>query len=131
MRVLAITLLISVGFAVADQPGHSLTPDETKALQQPITVGRHILDALSRYSKASDEANVPTGLSLLTGAPTVEVLHAAGYISDSDLALAQRCHATPQPIPANQASATRLTMQTDRGELVFDTRGDVILRQHQ
>ena len=133
MRIIGIALVISVGIALADRPPYSLTPDEMKALQEPIMVGHRILDALSRYSKASDEANVnvPTGLSLLTHAPTIEVLHAAGYISDSDFALAQRYHAMPQPVPANQGSAARLTMQTERGKLVFDTRGEITLHQHE
>jgi hypothetical protein len=141
MRLFGIALFISLSGAVADQPGRSLRPDEMKALQQPIAVGRHILNALSQYSNAAaHEANGESAnmwsrgmnqLGLLTRTPTIEVLHAAGYISDSDFTLAQRYRATPQPLPANQGLATRLTMQTHRGELLFDTRGDIALRQHQ
>ena len=72
-----------------------------------------------------------TEFGLLTRTPTIHVLHAVGYLSDSDFALAQRYRATPQPVPANQGLATRLTMQTDRGELLFDTQGDIKLRQHE
>jgi hypothetical protein len=140
MRLFGIALFISLSGAVADQPGRSLRPDEMKALQQPIVVGRHILDALSQYSNTAREASGESAnmwsrgmnqLGLLTRTPTIEVLHAAGYISDSDFTLAQRYRATPQPVPANQGLATRLTMQTHRGELVFDTRGDIKLRRHQ
>jgi hypothetical protein len=70
-------------------------------------------------------------LGLLSRTPTIDVLHAAGYITDSDFTLAAGYRATPQPVPANQGLATRLTMQTHRGELLFDTRGDIKLRQHE
>jgi hypothetical protein len=131
MRVIGITVLFCVGFIVADQPGRSLTPEETTALRQQITVGRHLLAALSLYSRASAELNVPIGDSLSTHAPTIEVLHAAGYISDFDFSVAQRYRAMPHPVPADQDVATRVTMQTDRGELIFDTRGSITLRQSQ
>jgi hypothetical protein len=140
MRLFAIALFISLSIAVANQPGRSLRPDEMKALQQPIAVGRHILEALSQYSNAAHEVNGESAnmwtrgmgqLGLLSRTPTIDVLHAAGYITDSDFTLAQRYRATPQPVPANQGLATRLTMQTHRGELLFDTRGDIKLRQHE
>ena len=141
MRLFGIALVISLSVAVADEPARSLRPGEMKALQQPIAVGRLILDALSQYSNAAvhkvdgESANMwsrgMNQLGLLTRTPTIDVLHAAGYISDSDFALAQRYRATPQPVPANQGLATRLTMQTHRGELLFDTRGDIKLRKHE
>ena len=140
MRLFGIVLFVSLSVAVADQPGRPLKPDDMKALQQPVAVGRRILDALSQYSLAAYEVNGESAnmwsrgmdrLGLLTRTPTIDILHAAGYISDSDFALAQRYRATPQPVPVNQGLATRLTMQTHRGELLFDTRGDIALRQHQ
>ncbi len=71
-------------------------------------------------------------LGLLTRTPTIDVLHAAAYISDSDYALARRYGATPQPIPGNGTMPRPLlTMQSNRGELVFDTRGRVTLHPRQ
>ena len=134
MRALYICLLIAVGAAFASQPitGRPLTAKEAAALREPTALGHRILTALSHYPKASEEAKVPTGLDLLTQVPTIEVLHAGGYISDSDMSLSHHYHAALQPIPAGAPQTQPLlTMQTDRGELVFDTLGDVTLRQHQ
>jgi hypothetical protein len=51
------------------------------------------------------------------------------FVGDSDMPLAQRYQLVLQLIPP-QSPPTQplLTMQTDSGELIFDTRGDVTLR---
>ncbi len=133
MRALSISLLLAAAALFAGEPTtrRPLTAKESAALQEPTTLGHRILNALSRYSKASEPPKIPAGLDLLTRVPTIEVLHAGGYISDSDMPLTHRYLATLQPIPPD-APRTQplLTMQTDRGELIFDTRGNVTLRQH-
>jgi hypothetical protein len=141
LRILPIALFVSLSIALADQPPRPLTSQEMKVLQRQITLGRRIVTALARYSKAAYELNGESAnmwtrginqLGLLTRTPTIEVLHAAGYINDSDDALARRYRATPKPVPADVTMAQPLlTMQSERGELVFDTRGDIALRQHQ
>jgi hypothetical protein len=134
MRVLYIFLLITIGAAFASQPitSRPLSAKEAAALREPTALGRRILSALSHYPKASEQAKVPTGLDLLTPVPPIEVLHACGYISDSDISLSHQYHATLQPIPSGAPQTQPLlTMKTDRGELVFDTLGDVTLWQHQ
>jgi hypothetical protein len=74
---------------------------------------------------------VPPEFDVLAWVPTLEVLHAGGYISDSDMSLARRYQAARQLIPANSPpTQPLLTMQTDQGELIFDTRANVALRQH-
>ena len=140
MRPLPFAVFIAFAISLADQPPRSLTGEETRALQQQIALGRRIIVALTRYSDAIHEANAESSdmwargmgaLGLVTRTPTMDVLHAARYITDSDQALAHRCHATPQPLPAG-APVTQplLTMQCDRGELVFDTQGAVALHTH-
>jgi hypothetical protein len=133
MRGLSIVLLIAMGSVFADQPTtHPLTAKEAAALQEPIALGHRILNALSRYAQTSEPPMIPAELDLLTRVPTIEILHAAGYISDSDMPLAHRYLATLQPIPPGAPSTQPLlTMQTDRGELILDTRGTVTLRQHK
>jgi len=133
MRVLSFALLISVSVAFGSEPAaRSLTSDEAKALRQPAALGERILAEASRYTKASEGIKIPPELDVLTRAPTIDVLHAAGYIRDSDMALAHRYQATLQFVPASaRPTHTLLTMQTERGELIFDRRGNVRLRPHQ
>ena len=124
--------------ALADQPSRPLTPQETKTLERQITLGRRIIAALNQYSKAAREVNGEsanmwsrgvTEFGLLTRTPTIDVLHAAGYLNDSDNGLARHYHATPQPVPRNATMAQPLlTMHSELGELVFDTRGAVTVR---
>jgi hypothetical protein len=46
--------------------------------------------------------------------------------------LAHRYQATLEVVPATASPMhPLLTMQTDRGKLVFDTRGNITLRPHQ
>ena len=132
MRELSVLLLIAVGSAFADQATtRPLTAKERASLHEPVALGGRILAALARYSKASEQLKVPTEYDVLTRVPTIELLHAGGYISNSDVSLAHRYQAAPQIIPANSPpTQPRLTMQTDWGELVFDTRANVALRQH-
>jgi len=133
MRAVSFTLLISVSVAFASEPTtRSLTSDEAKALRQPTVLGERILVESVAVQEASEGIKIPTEFDVMTRAPTIDVLHAAKYISDSEIVLAHRYQATLQPVPAT-ASPTHplLTMQTDRGELVFDTRGNITLRPHQ
>jgi hypothetical protein len=133
-----VALFISFAVALADQPSRPLTPQETKTLERQITLARHILAALAKYSKAAHEVNGESAnmwsrgmneLGLLTRTPTIDVLHAAGYLNDSDNALARHYHATPQHVPGNATMAQPLlTMHSELGELVFDTRGAVTVR---
>jgi hypothetical protein len=134
MRELSLLLLITVSSVFADQPttSRALTAKESAALEEPIAVGHRILTALSRYSKASDQVQLPPELDVSTQGPTIDILHAGGYISDSDMPLTRRYQVVLQLIPA-EAPPTQalLTMQTGSGELIFDTRGNVTLRPQQ
>jgi hypothetical protein len=141
MRLLYFAVFIGFSFARADQPSRSLATDETKSFHVQIALGQRIVAALARYSKAAYEENGESSnmwtrgiseLGLLTRTPTIEVLHAVDYIADSDYALARQYHAASHPVPAG-APATQplLTMQTDTGELFFDTRGLVTLHCRQ
>src|SRR5258708_3759808 len=125
MRQLFLLLLIAVSSAFADQPAarRPLTAKESAALQEPITLGQRILAALSRYSKTSERIKVPTEFDVMTRTPTIEVLHAAGYVGDSDMPLSHRYQVVLELIPP-EAPPTQplLTMQTGSGELIFDTR---------
>jgi hypothetical protein len=126
--------LIAVGLAFAEQPTirHPLTAKEATALQEPAALGHRMLSALSRYSQASESLKVPPEFDVLTRLPTIEVLHAVGFISDSDMRLTRRYQPALLPIPPNAApTQPLLTLETDRGELIFDTRGNVTLRRHQ
>ena len=133
MRGLSVLLLIAVGSAFADQPTtRPLTANETVALHKSVALGGRILAALSRYLKASEQVKVPTEYDVLTRVPTIEVLHVGDYISDSDMPLIYRYQAVFQLIPA-EAPTTQplLTMQTDSGEFIFDTLGNITLRPQQ
>jgi hypothetical protein len=133
MRVLSFALVISVSVAFGSEPAaRSLTSDEAKALRQPTALGERILAQVSRYRKASEGIKIPLEFDVLTRAPTIDVLRAAGYITESDMTLAHRYQATLQPVPANaRPTHPLLTMETERGELIFDTRGEITLRQHR
>ena len=133
MRRLSVLLVIAVSSAFADQSTtRPLTTEQIVALQEPVALGGRLLAALSRYAKASEQVKVPTEFDVSTRVPTIELLHASGCISDSDVTLAYRYRAVPQLIPANSPpTQPMLTMQTDRGELIFDTRAKVALRQDQ
>jgi hypothetical protein len=131
MRVLSFALVISVSAAFGSEPvARSLTSDEAKALREPTALGERILVQVLRYTKTSEGIKIPPEFDVMTRAPTIDVLHAAGYISESDRVLAHHYQATLQPVPAN-ATPTHalLTMQTERGELIFDIRGQITLRQ--
>jgi len=138
VRWLCVALFISFAVALADQPSRPLTRQETKTVERQITLGRRILAALAEYSKAAHEVTGEsasmwsrgmTELGLLTRSPTIDVLHAAGYLTDSDHALARHYHAMPQHVPANATTAQPLlTMHSELGELVFDSRGAVTVR---
>jgi len=135
MRELSLLLLIAVSSAFADQPTTTrrpLTVKESAALEEPTALGYRILTALARYSKASEQVQVPAEFDVMTRTPTIAVLRAGGYISDSDMSLSHHYQVVLQFIPA-EAPPTQplLTMQTDSGELIFDTRGNVTLRPQQ
>ena len=134
MRELPLLILIVVSSAFADQLAtcRASTPKESAALEEPIALGHRILTALARYSKASEQVQVPAEFDVITRMPTIAVLRTGGYISDSDMPLSHRYQVVLQFIPA-EAPPTQplLTMQTDSGELIFDTRGNVTLRPPQ
>ncbi len=124
-------LVVSLPAVLAAQPT-PLSSDKAKLLQQPIDLGYRLLAALSRYPKPSASANRTGGVDLITSVPTVEVLHSAGYVTDSDMVLARRYRATFQSMPAgSNASQPRLSMHTDRGELTFAGDGTVALQRHE
>jgi hypothetical protein len=124
-------LVVSLPAVLAAQP-RPLSSDEAKLLQQPIDLGQRLLAALSRYPEPSASANRTTGVDLITNVPTVEVLHSAGYVTDSDMVLARRYGATFQSKPAgSNASQPLLSMHTDRGELTFAGDGTLTLRRHE
>jgi hypothetical protein len=126
MKRASVAVFISfAGFALAQPAPHSLSPEDTEALREPLALGQRIIAAASKYSKPSDFAKMPNGPALLTQVPTIEILHAARDISDADMLLARRYRATLHP--ANQPL---LSMETDRGELEFYGRGGVTLRSH-
>jgi hypothetical protein len=123
MRVFCTMVLIAASAAVAGSQ-----PTVTEAME----LGQRVLKALFEYPKPSLRMNVLRGRDLLTTLPTIEVLHAGGYISDSDVSLCHRYHVALHPIPAGASQAQpMLTMETNRGELVFDTSGDCTLGQHK
>jgi hypothetical protein len=133
-RALCVALFISLAVAEGGELTRSLTRQETRDLQSEITVGRRIVVALAKYSKSASEmygrtTSGLTELSLLTRTATIDVLHAAGYLSDSDTALARRYDAMPQQVSAIATSEQPLlTMHSKLGELVFDMRGTVTVR---
>jgi hypothetical protein len=129
-----LLLLLSLAGAVfaQNQQSRALSTTESVALREPIAVGKRIIAALSRYPVASGSTTRATAdRSLLTRTPTLDLLHASGYISDTDFAFSHSCHATLQPVPAG-ASADHpvLRLQTASGELIFDARGEVTIRDH-
>jgi hypothetical protein len=131
MRAFLVSVFAVIGFALAGQPAadHPLTVEASAALREPVALGQRILAALSRYSSAPKRGDIPTGGSLLTDNPSIEVLHAGGYIGDSDMTLAARYKATLQAIPAGApATQPMLTMTVHGGELIFDTQGNVAFR---
>jgi hypothetical protein len=129
-RALFLPVII-VSVVMAAQPA-PLTPDEAKALREPIDLGHRLLAALSRYPQPSASSKASAGIDLITSVPTVELLHSAGYVTDSDLELAHGYRATLQAVPAGSgASQPLLSMHTDRGELTFARDGTLALQHHE
>lgn len=126
-----LTVLLLTSIACAEQPARRpLTAPETTELEQPIALGRRILEAWSHYYEVTYHSRpVPVGVDVITNTPTLELLHAAHALSDSDFALCLRCHATLHPVPVGAAKdAPILTLRTSRGEVVFDISGNITLQ---
>jgi hypothetical protein len=131
MRTLCSVLFLMAGILSAEQPAarRALTAADSAALEEPISVGRRVIVGLTHYC-----AETPTvtysggGPALLTGTPTVEILHAYRYVSDPDFAVCRRYRATLHIVPTD-APATQplLSMQTSRGVLVFLLSGEAAL----
>jgi hypothetical protein len=122
-RASVAVFLNFAAFALAQPAPHSLSPEDAEALREPLALGQRIMVAASKYFKPSDLAKMPTAGALLTRVPTVEILHAAGDISDADMMLARRYRATLHP-----ATQPLLSIETDRGELIFYGQSEVTLR---
>jgi hypothetical protein len=104
-----------------------LTAVDAAALEEPTALGHRILAGLSHYFEFSPALmHIQGEVDLVTRTPTIEILHAYRCVSDSDFALCHRYHATLHPVPSD-APATQavLSMQTDRGVLVFQANGEV------
>ena len=130
---LLILLLIVASLALADPPaGYRLSPTEKAELKEPLALARRIIAARYRYSKASERVRVPAEYDVMTRTPTIEVIHAAGYISDSDALLSYRYRVVLQLVaPGAALGQAVLTMQTNRGELMLDKLGNAALARQK
>jgi hypothetical protein len=132
MRTLYLILFVVAGLAFAQQPPspRPLTTAEAAALVEPVALGHRVLAALSHYF----EVKIPrgpagTGPTLLTSMPTLELLHVAACLNDSDFALSRHYRATLHTmLPNAPATQPVLSMRTDRGELFFDIGGNRTLQ---
>ena len=134
MRAAYPAFFVGVALAFADEPTtrQPLTTVDAAALEEATALGQRVLTALARYLAVSRPPNISGGSDLLARTPTIEVLHAIGYLSDSDIALSNQYHATLYPVPPEPAATQPvLTMHTDRGELIFDAGGNVALELHK
>lgn len=131
MRALCSVLFLLAGFVFAEQPAarRALTPADSAALQEPISVGRRVILGLTHFCAESPTVTYSAGgPALLTGTPTVEILYAYRYVSDSDFAVCRRYRATLHIVPTDApASQPLLSMQTSRGILVFLLSGEAAL----
>jgi hypothetical protein len=85
---------------------------------------------LCRYLDHPPTRLALTGPDVVTGYPTVNVLHAVGYITDSDMRLVQRYHVSIAAAVFKPEDPT-VMMQTKLGEVRFDARGQITLLNHQ
>ena len=131
MRVLPLIVcfVFTIAFAEQQTP-RPLTTDDTAALTESVALGQRVLAAWLRYSKAAALSTpIPAGIDAISSTPTLELLHATHSLSDSDFALSLQCQARLHPVPVNAPKdAPALSMQTARGELIFDISGNITLR---
>ena len=134
MRAVYPAFFVVVALAFADQSTtrQPLTTADAAALEEATTLGQRVLTALARYLAVSQPPNISEDRDLLTRTPTIDILHAIGYLTDSDIALSNQYRATLHPVPPEPAATQPvLTMHTDRGELIFDASGNVALELHK
>jgi hypothetical protein len=127
--VFLVLLLVSLAFAEQPPTRRALTTADAAALEEPVSAGRRVILGLAHYLEKMPAITYGGGgPALLTSTPTVEILHAYRYVTDSDFAVCRRYRATLHTVPPN-APATQplLTMQTPRGVLVFPLNGEVAL----
>jgi hypothetical protein len=92
-----------VSSSCAEPVRRALTAAETAALQEPIELGKRVYNALYRYLDPPQPRVPNTGPDVLTGWPTVDLLHAVGYIADSDMRLVRQYRVTiPRSSSTNQ-----------------------------
>jgi hypothetical protein len=65
---------------------------------------------------------------LFTTCPTINILHAVGYLNDSDTKLAEQYHVVISPTYFGKPKEPLVTLQTKYGELNFDLRGKITLQ---
>ena len=133
MRVVCFgaLLLVTAILAFADQQTtlRPLTPADAAALSEAVALGERITRTLAHYFEVTHPPmRIRGDTGLITRTPTIHVLRAVRYLSDADFQLARRYYAALHPMPS-EAPATQplLTMQTDRGVLVFQVSGEVAL----
>jgi hypothetical protein len=127
---LAIASMFCVVWASSAEPARrELTAAETAALQEPIDLGKRVYAALCRYWSSSKPvegaARYP---DLVTASPTVDLLHALGYIADSDMKLTGQYKVVIPPVVGEKPMAPVVAMQTKYGEISFDIRGEIRLQ---
>jgi len=137
MRVVSSMLFLVAALAFAEQQPvrQPLTTTDAAALAEPTTLGHRILAASARYAEVMRPVTDTRALRLLdrqrillTGTPTIDLLHACRYLSGPDFALARRYDAALYPLPPEAPSTFPvLTIRTNRGILIFDRSGGVAL----
>ncbi len=111
---------------LAESSPRALNVAEATALNEPIELGLRIHRALSRYFDHEPLRHPGGGVDLLTGWPTLNVLNAVGYISSSDMRLAQK-YRVAIAVANFKRTDPALTMETKLGKISFDLRGEITL----
>lgn len=122
---LVVTCCVAALFA-AEPTRRTITATEMAALKEPINVGKGVYIAVCRYYSNRESRAYPAGPALFTDSPTIELLHAVGYIADADMQLIQR-YRIGIPTVIVKPTDPVVIMQTKSGELTFDTRGQITL----
>lgn len=128
LRFIAVAFFMYglASLSAAEPKSRPLTDRETTILQEPIAIGKTVYNAVCRYYTALRPRDYPVGPALLTESPTVELLHALGYITESELRLAQQYRIAIPPVVV-KATDRLVILDTKSGELSFDTRGNITL----
>ena len=101
-----------------------LTAEEMNAIREPIELGDRIYRALYRYLD-KEHLRIPlTGPDVVGSYPTVNVLHAAGFITDADIRLSERYHVSIAAVIFNSKDPA-VMIQTVIGEVIIDARGQM------